>query len=53
MLRGIVLLGMLGFLAYAPLYVLEKSVMPQLMSLKQTYGQLDSLAARAADPNAQ
>ena len=50
MLRIVVVLGIISFFAIMPLYMFEQSVLPQLLGLKQVYGNLDDTVSRLAEP---
>ena len=48
MVKVIVVLGIISFFAFMPVYMFEQTVLPQLVSLKQTYGNVDALASQSA-----
>jgi len=48
MIRGILIFVFVAGLAFAPVYLLEHAAMPQLLNLKQTYGNAQDTASQAA-----
>jgi hypothetical protein len=53
MVRAVVILGFISFMAYMPLYAFDHLVMPQLTGLKTTYEHADDTAARITNSSSQ